>query len=101
VLSGTQRLGPQAFGAKIHRDIEERTRRRVSINSIYGTLARLESRGLLRVREVATQSGAPGRPRRLVELTAAGWRALRSARLDLARMLGLVREVISNANPAN
>jgi hypothetical protein len=36
-----------------------------------------------------------------VELTAAGWRALRSARLDLARMLGLVREVISNANPAN
>jgi len=100
VLSAAERLGPQAFGPDIHRDVEERTRRRIATNTIYGALARLESRGLARARLIPRPPGARGRPRRLTELTAAGHRAVRSAQQELARILGLVREVISSANPA-
>ena len=99
VLSATQRLGPQAFGTKIQRDIEERTRRRISLGSVYGSLTRLEVKGLIRLREGTTHARTAGRPRRMAELTAKGWRSLHDAREDLARILGLVREMIPTANP--
>jgi DNA-binding PadR family transcriptional regulator len=101
VLSATQQLGNQAFGTRIHRDIEDRTGRRVSLGSVYGCLTRLEAKRLIRLRHGASNSRTTGRSRRLAELTAVGWRMLLDARADLDRILGLVRTVISNANPAN
>jgi PadR family transcriptional regulator, regulatory protein PadR len=101
VLSAIQRLGNHAFGVRIHRDIEERTRRRISMKSVYGALARLEARDLIRLRHGTAHSRTLGRSRRLAELTARGWRTLLAARDEGDRILGLVRKVISNANPAN
>ena len=101
VLSAAQRLGARAFGTRIHRDIEERIGRKVSLGSVYGALGRLEARGLIRFRQGGAHSRTAGRSRRLAELTATGWHALLEAREELARILGLVRNVISSANPAN
>lgn len=100
VLSATQQLGNQAFGTRIHRDIEKRTGRRISLGSVYGCLARLEAKRLIRLRHGAPTSRTSGRSRRLAELTALGWRMLLDAREELDRTLGLVRTIISNANPA-
>jgi PadR family transcriptional regulator, regulatory protein PadR len=101
VLSATQRLGPGAFGTRIHRDVEQRIGRKVSLGSVYGALGRLEAKGLIRFRQGGPLSRTAGRSRRLAELTAVGWQALLQAREELARILGLVRNVISSANPAN
>lgn len=101
VLSAIQRLGNHAFGTKIHRDIEERTRRRVSMKAVYGALTRLEARELIRLRHGTAHSRTLGRSRRLAELTARGWRTLLAARDEVDRIHGLVRRVIANANPAD
>ena len=58
VLLALLRLGNGAYGATIRREIQERTRRDVSIGSIYVTLARLE-----RKKMVVAYVGLPSRER--------------------------------------
>ena len=52
------RLKEDAYGAAIQREIEAQTGRVVSVNAIYTTLDRLETKGLLR-----SWAGAPTRER--------------------------------------
>ena len=47
VLLGVLRLGGEAYGAAIRQEIHERSGRDVSINAVYTTLDRLESKGFL------------------------------------------------------
>ena len=79
VLLGVLRLGDEAYGAAIRQEIHARSRRDVSINAVYTTLDRLESKGLLRawVGEPTPQRG--GRRRKFYTLTASGAAALRQA----------------------
>ena len=100
VLSSVERLGAQAFGTSVHREVERRARRRASLGSIYGALTRLEARGLLIFRHGAPFSATRGRSSRLAEVTPAGLRTIAEARDELARILGMVRESIRSANPA-
>jgi DNA-binding PadR family transcriptional regulator len=77
VLSATVRLGENAYGASIRREIEAATDRRCSIGALYTTLDRLQTKGLVR-----TWMGEPtpergGRPKRLVRVTTRGIRAAR------------------------
>ncbi len=54
ILFATLRLGEEAYGASIRREIEECTGRPVTAGSVYTVLDRLESRGL-----VASFTGEP------------------------------------------
>ncbi len=79
VLLGVLRLDAEAYGAAIRREIHVRSGRDVSINAVYTTLDRLESKGLLKswVGEPTPQRG--GRRRKFYELRPAGLAALRQA----------------------
>ena len=79
VLFGVLRLEEQAYGAAIRQEIHARSRRDVSINAVYTTLDRLESKGFLRswTGEPTPQRG--GRRRKFYELRPAGVAALKQA----------------------
>ena len=79
VLFGVMRLEEGAYGAAIRQEIHSRSGRDVSINAVYTTLDRLESKGLLKswVGEPTAQRG--GRRRKFYGLRPAGVTALRQA----------------------
>lgn len=93
VLLALVRLGPEAYGASIRREIEERTGRDLAISAVYVTLDRLEVKGLVRSRigEPTAQRG--GRRRKHFVLLPAGRRAIADACRAFGQMvegLGLV-----------
>ena len=79
VLFGVMRLEEGAYGAAIRQEIHSRSGRDVSINAVYTTLDRLESKGLLKswVGEPTAQRG--GRRRKFYALRPTGVTALRHA----------------------
>jgi PadR family transcriptional regulator, regulatory protein PadR len=79
VLLGVLRLGDEAYGAAIRQEIHARSGRDVSINAVYTTLDRLETKGLLRswIGEPTPQRG--GRRRKFYALQPRGTAALRQA----------------------
>src|SRR6266581_9365505 len=79
VLFGVMRLEDEAYGAAIRQEIHARSGRDVSINAVYTTLDRLESKGLLKswVGDPTPQRG--GRRRKFYALRPAGVAALRQA----------------------
>jgi PadR family transcriptional regulator PadR len=79
VLLGVLRLDDGAYGAAIRQEIHARSGRDVSINAVYTTLDRLESKALLRswVGEPTAQRG--GRRRKFYAISPAGMAALRQA----------------------
>ena len=79
VLMAIVRLEADAYGATIRRDIEARTRRRLSISAVYTTLDRLEQKGLIRSWTGEPTPERGGRRRRHVALLPPGARALRES----------------------
>jgi DNA-binding PadR family transcriptional regulator len=79
VLFGVLRLGDEAYGAAIRQAIHARSGRDVSINAVYTTLDRLETKGLLRSWEGAPTAQRGGRRRKFYALRPAGVTALRHA----------------------
>lgn len=79
VLLAVARLGDDAYGLAIRRDLAARTGRDHSVGAIYTTLARLETKGFVTSRMTAPLPVRGGRPRREFQLTAPGQRALRAA----------------------
>ena len=79
VLLGVIRLGDGAYGAAIRQEIHARSGRDVSINAVYTTLDRLETKGLLSssIGEPTAQRG--GRRRKFYTPTPAGTAAMRQA----------------------
>ncbi len=87
VLATLVRLGEDAYGMTIRRQIEERSGRSVSIGSLYATLRRLEAKGY-----VSTVLGEPtqergGRAKRYFRLEAEGAEALIRSRELFLQML--------------
>ncbi|MBI1787480.1 MAG: helix-turn-helix transcriptional regulator [Acidobacteria bacterium] len=87
VLLALLRLGPNAYGMAVRREIEERTGRRVSIGAVYATLERLEGKGY-----VTSFAGEPtaergGRAKRFFRLESGGQRALRDSREAIRKMM--------------
>jgi DNA-binding PadR family transcriptional regulator len=80
------RLGDEAYGPEIARELERRAGRRVSRGALYTTLDRLEDKGLVRWRTVPGTEARDGLPRRLYSATAAGITAVKAAR-DVVRRL--------------
>ena len=79
VLLALVRLGPDAYGATVRREIEEHARREVSISAVYTTLERLEQKGLVRSRIGEPTAERGGRRRRHFEMLPPGARSLREA----------------------
>jgi PadR family transcriptional regulator PadR len=80
------RLGPEAYGVDIARELEARAGRRVSRGALYTSLDRLEDKGLLRWKAGAGSAEREGLPRRHYHVTASGVAALRESRDVLKRM---------------
>ena len=80
------RLGDEAFGPDIGRELEARAGRRVSRGALYTTLDRLDDKGLVRWRTVPGTEARDGLPRRLYAVTAAGLAAVRAAREVVRRL---------------
>ena|ERR1700722_12363720 len=75
LLTAAARLGEDAYGAAIRKEIESATGKPCSIGALYTTLDRLQAKGL-----VETHMGDPtpqrgGRPKRMVRITSAGIQA--------------------------
>ena len=87
------RLGDEAYGVPIAREIEEQTGREVKLGSVYATLERLEEKGF-----VASELGEPtrergGRAKRYFHATKHGIRKVRETRQALTRLWQNVPEL--------
>ncbi|MEM7349814.1 MAG: helix-turn-helix transcriptional regulator [Acidobacteriota bacterium] len=87
VMLAVARLGDDAYGGALRREIEERTSRSVAIGALYATLDRLGDKNLLRFRVEEPGAGRPGRARRYCHLTPAGEEALQLSADMLRRMM--------------
>ena len=78
LLAAAVRLGEDAYGAAIRREIEDATQCRCSIGALYTTLDRLEAKGFVRtwMGDPTPQRG--GRSKRVVQVTAEGARQARA-----------------------
>jgi DNA-binding PadR family transcriptional regulator len=86
VLLAVLRLGDNAYGVPIRREIERRTGRLLTVGALYSTLERLENTGY-----VTSYYGDPtpergGRSRRYFKVKPLGLRVLRESRAELAAM---------------
>lgn len=86
-LAALERLGPQAYGVSVRREIEERTGRSVSVGSLYKALERLERRGF-----VSTRIGKPtavrgGRAKKYLRIEPPGRDALKASIRAVHRMV--------------
>jgi DNA-binding PadR family transcriptional regulator len=86
VLLAVLRLGTDAYGMRVRREIADRTGRDVSIGAVYATLDRLADKGLVTstLHDPTPERG--GRAKRSFQLTGAGAEAVNRARQDLASM---------------
>jgi PadR family transcriptional regulator, regulatory protein PadR len=86
VLIALVRLGANAYGMTVRREIEERTGRALSIGAVYATLERLQTKGYVRsfVGEPTAERG--GRAKRLFRIEAEGQRALRTTQETMRKM---------------
>ena len=86
VLLAVMRLGADAYGMTVRREIEAVTGRDLSIGAVYATLVRLESKGFIK-----SHSGEPtpergGRAKRYFSMTARGAGALRNTHEIIQRL---------------
>lgn len=86
LLLAILRLGSDAYGVSIARELEDHAGRRVSRGALYTTLDRLEGKGLVRWRIARGADTRAGLPRRAYGVTPAGMAALRASREVLQRM---------------
>jgi len=79
ILLAVARLGEDAYGLSVRRDVSGRTGRDYSVGAIYTTLERLEAKGFVISRTTDPTPTRGGRSRRQFKVTAAGQRAIRQA----------------------
>ncbi|MFZ0516876.1 MAG: PadR family transcriptional regulator [Acidobacteriaceae bacterium] len=75
LLTAAVRLGEDAYGAAIRREIEEATGHRCSIGALYTTLERLETKGFVKTWMGDSTPQRGGRAKRMVQVTAKGVQA--------------------------
>ncbi len=94
VLLAVLRLGDDAYGIAIRKELEASARRNVSRGALYKTLERLENKGLLtwEVSESTPQRG--GLPRRRFGVSPLGLAALRRSRETLLQLWSGLEKVL-------
>jgi DNA-binding PadR family transcriptional regulator len=86
VLLAVLRVGTDAYGVPVHDEIQTLAGRDLTLGTIYKTLSRLETKGLLtsHIGEPTTERG--GRRTRCYTVTATGRRSLQATFKALRRM---------------
>jgi len=83
VLLSVVRLGKDAYGRAVLKEVQSRLQRDVSAGAVYTTLDRLEERALIRSRLEPGSVIRAGRPRRYYSIAGAGVRALNESRASV------------------
>lgn len=103
-LLAVLRLGDEAYGAAIQEELDRTAGRSSAISSIYITLTRLESKGMVRSELEAPDGGngeggrsRGGKPRRYFRLEPAGVEALKESRERLLNMWDGVEQELETA----
>jgi PadR family transcriptional regulator PadR len=86
VLLAVVRLGKNAYGVPVRREIEQRTRRSLTVGALYRTLDRLEEKGYVSswLSDPVPERG--GRSKRYFRVEPLGIRALNASYRDLMAM---------------
>jgi PadR family transcriptional regulator PadR len=87
VLLALVRLGEDAYGVSVQREIADRTRRNTSFGTVYTTLSRLETKGFVTsvIGEPTPERG--GRGKKHFRISAPGRRALQRSLTALRTMV--------------
>lgn len=72
LITAAARLGEDAYGAAIRREIEDAIGKRCSIGALYTTLDRMESKGFVKTWMGEATSERGGRAKRMVRVTTKG-----------------------------
>ena len=100
ILLALVRLGPEAYGVSMRREIEARTGRSISAGAIYTALERLESRGFVTSRLGEPTPQRRGRPKKFYQLERGGAAALQRSYSALKQMTeGLGKRLDALAEP--
>jgi PadR family transcriptional regulator PadR len=86
VLLAVMRLGSNAYGVTVRREIESATGRDISIGAVYATLVRLESKGLIKSHTGEPTAERGGRAKRFFSMTADGAGSLRNTHEIILKM---------------
>jgi PadR family transcriptional regulator PadR len=86
VLLAVMRLGEDAYGITVRREIESTTGRDLSIGAVYATLVRLESKGFIKSLAGEPTAERGGRAKRYFRVTADGKAALRNTHAIIRKM---------------
>lgn len=87
VLLALIRLGDEAYGVTVQREIAERTGRAPAFGTVYTTLARLEAKGLATSRLGDPTPERGGRRKKYFDVTVAGRSAVRESLRALRTMM--------------
>ncbi len=86
VLLALIRLGDDAYGVTIGREIEKHAKRPAALGSVYAVLERLEQRGWVRSELGEATAERGGRAKRHFRITVQGMKEVKRARSVLIRM---------------
>ena len=87
VLLALLRLQKNAYGVPIRREIEQRTKRDVSVGALYSTLDRLEAKGYVASWFADPTAERGGRSKRFFRVEPLGLKAVQRSQKALATML--------------
>jgi DNA-binding PadR family transcriptional regulator len=86
VLLALVRLGEDAYGVPVRREIEKRTKRQVTVGALYRTLDRLEAKGYVSSWFSDPVPERGGRSKRYFRMEPLGLRALAQTQRELTAM---------------
>jgi PadR family transcriptional regulator, regulatory protein PadR len=86
VILALMRLGDDAYGVPISREIEEQTGREAAVGSVYATLDRLVEKGFVSSRLGEPTAERGGRAKKYFRITPAGVREVRMTQRALMRL---------------
>ena len=86
ILLAILRLGADAYGLSVTRELESHAGRRLSRGALYTSLDRLETKGLVRWRNEVGGPERQGIPKRVYTVTPRGLAAVRASHRVLRRM---------------
>jgi len=86
VILAVVRLGDDAYGMTVRRELEEQTERATSLGAVYATLDRLENKGYVKSNTRKAGAERKGRAKRIFRVKPSGLAALRNTLECVARM---------------
>jgi DNA-binding PadR family transcriptional regulator len=97
ILLAILRLGPDAYGLSIARELESFAGRRLSRGALYTSLQRLEMKGFVRWRNETGGPSREGIPKRVYAVTPRGLAAVRESHRVLKRMWRGLEDILKGS----